>query len=109
MDRAAEVAFAWALLDSARSFLDESARAWLCAKLGAGETQCVVRELLAGYVSSNTRMPAVLAAALWSWANGFAGSEEQATIHDTIIRIRPLVEVAPPEGEGEQRVYCTNL
>lgn len=98
MDHATEVDFAWALLGAARCFLEESAHSWLCASLGAGETRRVIRDLLTGYVSTNTPVPAVLVAALWSWANGFTGSDEQSTIRDTIARIQ-LKDIAKPGTE----------
>lgn len=88
MDRAAEVTFAWALLHAARGFLDQTAHSWLCAQLGAGETQVVIRDLLTGFVSSSTALPRAIAPSLWSWLDGFHGSDAEADLRDIAARLR---------------------
>ncbi|MEH3128971.1 MAG: hypothetical protein PGN27_03290 [Mycolicibacterium neoaurum] len=88
MDRAAEVAFAWALLHAARGFVDHSAYSWLCTKLGAGETQSVIRDLLAGFVGSSTPLPAAIAPSLSSWVDGFHGSDAEVDLRDIAARLR---------------------
>ena len=88
MDRAAEVTFAWALLHAARGFLDDTAYSWLCAQLGAGETQVVIRDLLAGFVSSSTALPGAIAPSLWSWLDGFHGSDAEMDLRDIAARLR---------------------
>lgn len=87
MNRAEEDRFAWALMEAAGIFLNECARSWLCAKLGAGETQSVIRDLLAGFASSSTKLPLPLAASLWSWANGFRGSDDEMTVREIIGKV----------------------
>lgn len=89
MDRAAEVTFAWALLHAARGFLDETAYSWLCARLGAGETQAVIRDLLAGFVSSSTALPVAIAPSLSSWVAGFGGSDAEPALRDIASPLRP--------------------
>lgn len=88
MDHAEEFAFAWALLDAAGTFLDRSARSWMCAKLGAGEIRSVIGDLLAGFVSSETALPVDVASSLWSWVDGFRGSNAESSIRETVSRLR---------------------
>ncbi|KAA0120600.1 hypothetical protein [Mycolicibacterium sp. P9-22] len=91
MNSVEEDCFAWALLEAAGSFLDDCANSWLCAKLGAGEAQAVIRDLLAGFASSGVALPTALAASLWSWANGFKGSDEESRIRDIVARVQLVV------------------
>lgn len=88
MNRAEESAFAWALLDSAEAFLTKRVRAWLCVRIGAGELDTAVEELLQRFVASNTAMPAALVPSLWAWVDGFAGSDGEAGLRELAMRIR---------------------
>ncbi|OBB27179.1 hypothetical protein A5792_25555 [Mycolicibacterium peregrinum] len=88
MNRAEESAFVWALMDSAEAFLTKRVRAWLCVRIGAGELDAAIRELLHGFLTSNTAMPAALGAPLWAWVGGFAGSDGEAGLRELASRIR---------------------
>ena len=88
MNRAEELAFAWALVDSARRFLDKSSRTWLCVKIGAGELEVAIRGLLEGFVSTDTALPASLSVPLWAWLDGFVGSDSEPDLRELACRIR---------------------
>lgn len=88
MNRAEESAFVWALMDSADAFLSETARTWLCVRIGAGELESAIKELLRGFVASNTALPANLMESLWAWIGGFAGSAGEAGLRELVSKIK---------------------
>lgn len=88
MNRAEESAFAWALMDSADAFLGEGARTWLCVRIGAGEQERAIRQLLEGFAASGASLPSTLSGALWAWIRGFVGSDDETVLRDIGRRIR---------------------
>ncbi|OBF37458.1 hypothetical protein A5719_21860 [Mycolicibacterium peregrinum] len=88
MDRAEESAFVWALMDGAGSFLSTEARAWLCVKIGAGEQDRAILDLLRGFVRNDAALPPVLAGSLWAWMGGFVGSEGETALRELAFRLR---------------------
>jgi hypothetical protein len=103
VDSVDETHFAWSLLEAADAFLDPGARSWLFAQLGAGEQRRVIGDLLVGFAFTETELPAALTALLWSWVNGFVGSEEESSLRDTVNRIRiassPWTAKAGPKAQ----------
>jgi hypothetical protein len=77
MNRADEGALAWALEKSATGFLRPGARAWLCAKIGAGEQESAIMDLLAFYANSNAELPCELAAPTRAWIRGYVGTDNE--------------------------------
>ncbi|MDT5362561.1 MAG: hypothetical protein QOC69_4323 [Mycobacterium sp.] len=77
MNRADEGALAWALAKSAAGFLRPGARAWLCAKIGAGEQENAITDLLSFYANSDAELPSELAAPIRAWIRGYTGSDSE--------------------------------
>jgi hypothetical protein len=89
MNRADEGALGWALANSATGFLRPGARAWLCAKIGAGEQESATRDLLTFYAnSSNAELPRELAAPIRAWIRGYVGSDSEALLRRLYDRIK---------------------
>lgn len=103
MNRADEGDLAWALADSATALLDPVVRAWLCAKIGAGEQESAIRELLILYANGDAELPCELAAPVRAWIDGYAGSDLEPILRHIYGRIsvsatdRPSSQ--PPERE----------
>ena len=95
MDRSQEFTFVWALLDEAAAFLGDSVRGQLCIQIGAGEYRETIVALLQHFTASDTALPPVLAASLWAWMNGFAGSDSETPLRALAARIR-ISPVGPP-------------
>jgi hypothetical protein len=77
MNRADEENLAWALAESASRFLRPDARASLCAKIGAGEQEGAITDLLIFYANSNAELPSELAASIRTWIHGYLGSDSE--------------------------------
>jgi hypothetical protein len=77
MNRAEEGTLAWALAKSATGFLRPGARAWLCAKIGAGEQESAIRDLLTLYANSDAELPCELAPPIRAWIRGYVGSDSE--------------------------------
>lgn len=88
MNRAEESAFVWALMDSANPFLSKTARTWLCVRIGAGELESAIKQLLRGFVASETALPANLMESLAEWIRGFAGSEGEPDLRELMRGIK---------------------
>lgn len=56
MSKTGAVQLAWALADSAASFLNADARAQISAKIGAGEHDRAIRDLLGCYAHPSTEL-----------------------------------------------------
>lgn len=87
MNRAEESSLAWALADSA-VFLRADARAWLCAKIGAGDLDSAIRDLLHGFVRHGAELPRELAVELTDWLRGYSGSDFEPALRDLVDRVR---------------------
>ncbi|MDT5354391.1 MAG: hypothetical protein QOJ56_2923 [Mycobacterium sp.] len=89
MNRADEGALAWALANSATRFLRPGARAWLCAKIGAGEQESAIRDLLTFYANnSKAELPCELAAPIRAWIRGYVGSDSEPLLRRLYDRIK---------------------
>jgi hypothetical protein len=98
MNRADEGALAWALANSATGFLRPGARAWLWAKIGAGEQGSAIRELLTFYANSNAELPCELAASIRVWIRGYVGSDNEPFLR----RLYDQINVSVPTTMTDQ-------
>jgi len=96
MNRADETNLAWELNDGAAAFLNRDARAWLCVKIGAGETESAIIELLDGYVRHDAELPAALAAPVRAWIRGYLGSDSEPSLQRLLFSLR--VSTRPQPG-----------
>jgi hypothetical protein len=87
MNRADEGALSWALVDSATAFLKPAVRAWMCAKIGAGEGNSAIKDLLTFYANSDVELPWELAGQVRSWIQGYAGSDSEPILRHIYDRI----------------------
>lgn len=87
MNRTGAVQLAWALADSA-SFLNADARAWIFAKIGAGEHDRAIRDLLGCYAHPSTELPSELAAPVHAWVRGYIGSDSELVLGRLLDRVR---------------------
>jgi hypothetical protein len=87
MNRADQETLAWTLARSAREFLRPAARTWLCAKIGAGEQESAITDLLVFYANSSADLPGDLAASVRCWIHGYAGTDNEPILWDLYGRI----------------------
>lgn len=80
MNRTDEVALAWALADSAAAHLKPTARTRLCTKIGAGELENAIKDLLVFYANAEAELPCQLAGPIQAWINGYAGTDSEPTL-----------------------------
>jgi hypothetical protein len=88
MDRAQLRSFAWALAESAADYLPSEEHAWLCAKIGAGEQESAIADLLAFYSAKRAELPYELAAQIRAWIAGYAGTDTELTLLRLYDRIK---------------------
>jgi hypothetical protein len=91
MNRAEELALAWALADAATTLLRPDARTWLCAKIGAGEQESAIMDLLAVCARSRAELPPELAASVQTWIRGYAGSDTEPILRRLVDAIQVAV------------------
>src|SRR6267154_1572030 len=104
MNRADEGALAWALANSAARFLRPGARAWLCAKIGAGEQVGAIRDLLTFYASSDAELPCELAAPIRAWIRGYVGSDSEPLLRRLYDQIK--VTLTTSDGRRVADIRC---
>jgi len=94
---------AWALADSAKTFMNSADRTMVCAKIGAGEQDSAIMDVLAIYENTEAELPFELAAPIRKWIEGYAGSDSEPILLDIYDRIRVSVASIsgsqPPEPE----------
>jgi hypothetical protein len=104
MNRADEGALAWALADSATALLKPADRAWLCAKIGAGEQGSAIRDLLMFYANTHAELPSKLAGPIRAWIQGYVGSDSEPILRQIYDRISVSVTNNPscqrPEADA---------
>lgn len=99
MNRADQGALAWALADSATVYLKPAARAWLCAKIGAGEHESAIRDLLVFYANADEELPCQLAAPVRAWIHGYAGTDTESVLRHIYERIN--ISAATQQSQTE--------
>ena len=104
MNRADEGALAWALTDSAAAWLRPADRAWLCAKIVAGDQDSAIRDLLVFYANTDAKLPPELAAPILVWIQGYSGSDCEAILRRIYDRIclSDNASRQPPEPEAHR-------
>src|ERR1700761_571354 len=104
MNRTDEGALAWALADSATALLKPADRAWLCAKIGAGEQGSAIRDLLLFYANTHVELPSQLAGPIRAWIQGYVGSDSEPILRQIYDRISVSVTNNPscqrPEADA---------
>jgi hypothetical protein len=107
MNRADQETLAWALAKSASAFLRPDARAWLCAKIGAGEQEAAITDLLIFYANSNAELSNELAASIRAWIHGYVGSDSEPLLRHLYGRIN--VSVTAPATDRASQARCQRL
>lgn len=106
MNRADEGALCWALVDSATAFLRPSIRASLCTKIGAGELESAIKDLLVFYANAGAELPCQLAAPVQSWIQGYTGTDSEPTLqhfYDQITVSTATDQQAPVDDHDPPR------
>jgi hypothetical protein len=107
MNRADEGALAWALVDSAAVFLEPADRTWLCVKIGAGDQDSAVRDLLVVYADADAELPCELGAPLRDWIQGYSGSDSEPILRHIFDRIGVPVENNANPQRPEAEAHCS--
>jgi hypothetical protein len=95
MNRAEVAAMAWALTDSATKFLPKDARARLWIKIGAGDQDDAIVEVLTAYARGDVELPMELAGAVDDWISGYRGADEEPILRglQDRIAVRPSMDI----------------
>jgi hypothetical protein len=88
MNRARELSFVWALADWAVEYMRPDARVRLSTKIGAGEQDSAIADLLAFYSNNQVELPYELAAPIRAWIQGYAGTVREPVLLRLYDRIR---------------------
>lgn len=105
MNRARESSFVWALADWAAEYMHPDVRARLCAKIGAGEYDTAITDLLVFYWNEQVELPYELAAPIRAWIRGYAGTEREAVLlrlYDRLV-VSSLTQPTLRESAGNAR------
>jgi len=81
-------ALAWALADSANAFMNPAQRTRVCAKIGAGEQDSAIADVLASYATTNAELPFELAGPIRRWINGYAGTDSEQILRHLYGQIK---------------------
>ena len=76
-------------------------RAWLCAKICAGEQESAIRDLLSFYANSEAELPRELAPPIRAWIRGYVGSESELILRHLYDRISMSVTNQGSSQPGE--------
>lgn len=68
------------MVDAIAAYLQPAHRAQLCAKIGAGEHDSAIRELLVVCARTQAKLPHEIAAAIRNWIHGYAGSDIETSL-----------------------------
>lgn len=106
MNRVEAGTLAWALADSANTFMESADRAAVCAKIGAGEQDSAIRDLLILYADTHAELPFQLAAPIRKWIEGYVGSDSEPTLRYVYGRIRvsvaSIIAIQPAQPEADR-------
>jgi hypothetical protein len=100
MNRAHDLSFVWALADWAAECMHPDARARLCAKIGAGEYDSAITDLLVFYSNRQVELPYELAAPIRAWIRGYAGTGREAVLLRLHDRLRVSLMTQPTSRES---------
>lgn len=88
MDRAGQASFAWSLLDAATPVITDESRAWLATKIGAGELEGAIVDLLRHLEFHRRTLTAAVHGQAQTWLNGYLGDDREAALRTLVDRIR---------------------
>ena len=115
VNRADEGFLAWTLANSARRFLDPTTYSWLCTKIGAGEQEGAILDLLGWHATSRAELPAEVADRLQDWLRGFAGSDREPALRRLVEQVQvssrnesAAVAIKPPQRLIARRNLATS-
>jgi len=75
MNRFEQRRLAWSLADLAAPYLSQSARNWLCAKIGAGDLEDALIEAVGHLKRNGVELTPAVASVLQRWVCGYSGTE----------------------------------
>jgi hypothetical protein len=99
LNRAEETTLVWSLIDVTRSAMTPTTRVWLCAKIGAGEQEEAMTDLLNALADRSVSIPGPLTVPLWNWVWGYRGSDREPALRALLSRLHvpePPRPTAPP-------------
>jgi hypothetical protein len=99
MNRAQEWTFLWALADSVAQYWRPEAHARLCAKIGAGELDSAIMDLLVFYANGRAVLPYEFAAPIRAWMRGYEGTESEPIL----LRLHDRITVRQRAGASRTR------
>ena len=91
MNREQEWSFVWALADSAAKHMKPDVHVQLCAKIGAGEYDGAIADLLVFYANGRAALPYEFAAPIRAWIRGYAGTDREPVLLRLYDRLRVSV------------------
>jgi hypothetical protein len=80
MNREQEWSFVWALADSAAKHMKPDVHVQLCSKIGAGEYDGAIADLLVFYANGRAALPYEFAAPIRAWIRGYAGTDREPVL-----------------------------
>jgi hypothetical protein len=87
LDRFGIRGLAWSLADSARPLLTRKERSWVCAKIGAGDLEDAILELLTCHAEVRAEISTALSMTVRSWLLGYSGTEFGRIVQELVDRI----------------------
>jgi hypothetical protein len=100
MKREQEWSFLWALVDSAAEYMRPDAHVRLCAKIGAGEHDSAIVDLLVFYANRRAALPYEFAAPIRSWIRGYAGTDREPVL----LRLYDRIDVSVMTHTGSTAI-----
>ncbi len=88
MDRAGQISFAWALVDAVKPYLNDAERVWLVTKIGAGDVEDAIFNLLRCVERNRAGLPTSMLVEVQRWLNGYLGSDREAFLRSLIDELR---------------------
>jgi len=84
-------------------------RAWLCAKICAGEQESAIRDPLSFYANSEAELPRELAPPMRAWIRGYVGSESELILRHLYDRISMSFTTQGSSQPGEASPSFTRV
>lgn len=105
MNRREQADLAWTLTDIAKATLPKDIRVWLYAKIGAGDQELAIFELLRGFVDTRAKLSAEIHAQIAAWVAGYRESDAENELNLLVNQVRVSVksELAVPQRDVSRR------
>lgn len=87
MNRVDSHGLVWALVNAAKPFHSEASQAWLCVKIGSGDRDDAIFELLRFLADQRAELPSDLAHPLREWASGYVGTDREVYLRDLLDEV----------------------